>query len=203
MKRYLSLIASAMLFLLLYTGCGSSAGAGAQNAPMAEEMHAASDSLSSNSASQTRLPDNRKWVITSEVRAETEDLDVTVDAVMNRVNELSGYVEDQNFDNGSAYGDYEKDRSARMTVRVPVEKVDAFMETVEEQTNVVSSSRNLEDITLQYTDTETRIAALEAEEERLLAFMEQAENMADLLEIERRLTDVHYELDNVNSRLRT
>ena len=27
--------------------------------------------------------------------------------------------------------------------------------------------------------------------------------MADLLEIERRLTDVHYELENVNSRLRT
>ena len=206
MKRYLSLIASAMLFLFLYTGCGSSGGSAAQDVPveqMAEEYYAENDSLNSAEPQKTQLPDNRKWVITAEVHTETEDMDQTVDAVMQRVSELKGYVEDQNFDNGSAYGGYEPERSAWMTVRIPAENIDDFMETVEEKTNVVSSSRNLQDITLQYTDTETRIAALEAEEKRLLEFMEQAETMADLLEIERRLTDVHYELENVNSRLRT
>ena len=206
MKRYLSLIASAMLFLFLYTGWGSSGGSAAQDVPMeqmAEEYYSEADSLNSQESGKTQLPDNRKWVITSEVHTETEDMDKTVDAVLQRVNELNGYVEDQNFDNGSAYGDYAPNRSARLTVRIPAENIDDFMKTVEEKTNVVSSSRNLQDITLQYTDTETRIAALEAEEARLLEFMEQAESMADLLEIERRLTDVHYELENVNSRLRT
>ena len=205
MKRYFSLIASAMLFLFLYTGCGASSGDAANAVPRQEameEMGAAAD-VNGSAAVRTPLPENRKWVITSNVHAETEELDQTVETVLTRVQELKGYVEDQNFDNGSYYGGGNDSRSARLTIRVPAESIDAFMDTVQDQTNVVSSSRNLQDITLQYTDTETRIAALKAEEARLLEFMEQAETMADLLEIEGRLTDVHYELENVSSRLRT
>ena len=205
MKRYLTLLLSAVLILSLFTACGSSS-ASYDSAPeeYAQEAMAENNALSSHSESgQTRLPDNRKWVITSEVRTETENLDTAMDAVLTKANELQGYIQDQSFENGSYYGGYDHSRSARLVVRIPAELIDDFMNTVEEKTNVVSSSRNLQDITLQYSDTETRIAALEAEEARLLEFMDQAENMADLLEIERRLTDVHYELENVTSRLRT
>ena len=210
MKKYLTLLLSAALILSLFTACGSSSsseyegGAMAENyapeamdAPMMEEM------APNAAAGKNQLPENRKWVITANVQAETENLDSTMDLIFARVAELNGYVEDQHFDSGTYYGGNDHSRSARMAVRVPADKVDAFMTSVKEQTNVVSSSKNLEDITLQYTDTETRIKALKTEEERLLAFMEQADTMADLLEIERRLTDVHYELENVNSRLRT
>ena len=208
MKRYLSLLFSVILVLSLFTACGSSSYDGSASGEVSmNEMapeEAAPDRLSNSSApGETKLPDNRKWVITSEVRAETNDLDATLEAVLAKAAELQGYVEDQHFDSGSYYGGYDEQRSARMTVRIPAESIDQFMETMEEQTNVISSSKNLQDITLQYSDTETRIKALEKEEARLLEFMEQAETMADLLEIERRLTEVHYELENVNSRLRT
>ena len=69
-------------------------------------------------------------------------------------------------------------------------------------TNVVSSSRYVEDITLRYTDTEGRVKALQTEEARLLELMEQAETMSDLLEIEGRLTEVRYQLENYTSTLR-
>ena len=69
-------------------------------------------------------------------------------------------------------------------------------------TNVVSSSRYVEDITLSYTDTEGRVKALKTEEARLLELMEQAETMSDLLEIEGRLTEVRYQLENYTSTLR-
>ena len=210
MKKYLTLLLSAALILSLFTACGSSsssdyeAGAMEENyAPESMNSAMMEDTAANAAAGKNQLPENQKWVITAEVQAETEQLDSTMDAVFARVAELDGYVEDQHFDSGTYYGGNDHSRSARMVVRVPADKVDEFMASVKEQTNVVSSSKNLEDITLQYTDTETRIKALKAEEERLLAFMEQAESMADLLEIERRLTDVHYELENVNSRLRT
>ena len=51
-------------------------------------------------------------------------------------------------------------------------------------------------------DTESRLAALETEEERLLELLAQAETMSDLLEIESRLTDVRYELESAASQLR-
>ena len=68
---------------------------------------------------------------------------------------------------------------------------------------MVRSSKNLEDITLTYVATESRMKALQTEEARLLELMEQAETMSDLLEIEARLTDVRYELESVTSQLRT
>ena len=173
MKRYFSLLVSLLLILSLFTGCGSSSYENDMSAGMPmEEMGAmdAPEEVLSNTAApeKTKLPENRKWVITSEIRAETNHLDGAVDSVLAKAGELGGYVEDQHFDNGSYYGGYDAARSAHMTIRIPAEKVDAFVETVEEKTNVVSSSRNLQDITLQYTDTETRITALKTEEARLL-----------------------------------
>ena len=201
MKRYLTLLLSAVLILSLFTACGSSGSSSDYNSAAPEEMmDSASNELSASAQpGQGKLPENRKWVITSEVQTETHDMDATITAVLDKTNELQGYVENQNFDNGS----YGSGRHVRLTIRVPAEDIDAFMKTVEEATNVIYSSRNLEDITLQYSDTEVRIAALKAEEARLLEFMEQAETMSELLEIESRLTNVHYELENVSSRLRT
>lgn len=202
MKRYLSFIFSIFVMLSLFTGCGaSSKNSMAQAAP--EEQAVRNDQLAAEAAPQSApLPENRKWVITSNVQAETENLEETLEAIFSKVKELEGYVEDQRTENGSAYSDY-RYRSAELTIRVPAAQIDHFTEAVAEKANVVSSNKNLEDITLQYVDSETRLEALKKEEARLLELMDQAETMADLLTIEQRLTDVHYELESVTSRLRT
>ena len=148
------------------------------------------------------LPENRKWVITMNIDTETEDLDGALDSLNRQIRELNGYVQEQNIRNGSTYSS-SRYRSASLTVRIPAEQLDIFTSSLTEFTNVVSSSRSAEDITLSYVDTETRITALETERDRLLELMEQAETMSDLLEIESRLTDVNYELERYGSRLRT
>ena len=201
-KRYTGLML-ALLLLLSLTACGAAAAPeGMQNemamdAPM-EEQALADNSLSGSDS----LPQNRKWVITLRMQAETEDLDAMLDQVFAQAEALGGYVEDQNIHNGTAYASH-RYRSASLTVRIPAQSVDNFTEQVEKTANLVSSSRNLEDITLQYVDTETRLKALEVEEARLLELMEQAETMSDLLEIEGRLTEVRYEKERITSQLRT
>ena len=93
-------------------------------------------------------------------------------------------------------------RYADLTLRIPVEKLEEFTAAVDSLSNVVSSSRNTEDVTLQYVDTESRVKALETERDRLLELMEQAETMSDLLEIESRLTEVRGELERYASQLK-
>ena len=201
MKKYLSLILSALLIVCLFAGCGSSKTDAAMSAAAAPDMENAmspQDSLSAEAGHSTAaLPENRKWVITSQIEAETENLEVLLDGVFAKVAEMDGYVEDQNLSSRSG-----RSRSAQLVIRIPAEQADAFLEHMKEASNVFSSSKNLEDITLQYSDLETRLAALKVEEERLMELMKQAETMSDLLEIEKRLTDVHYELENATSRLR-
>ena len=206
------------LLLSILSGCGSksyTASSSMENYEYADavaETMAASrdfamgvaneDSGSGMENTADVLPENRKWVITMNIDTETEDLDTALDSLNRQIRELNGYIQEQNIRNGSAYSS-SRYRSASLTVRIPAEQLDTFTTSLTEFTNVVSSNRSAEDITLSYVDTETRITALETERDRLLELMEQAETMSDLLEIESRLTDVNYELERYGSRLRT
>ena len=161
---------------------------------------AGSNAKSAADTASIPLPENRKWVITMSLTAETENLADAMGLLAEKIQESGGYVESQSV-SGTAVNSG-RSPSAYITVRIPAEQLDSFVEDVSGMTNVVSSSRYVEDITLRYTDTEGRVKALQTEEARLLELMEQAETMSDLLEIEGRLTEVRYQLENYTSTLR-
>ncbi len=163
---------------------------------------AAVDKLTTEAESPAEvLPENRKLVRTMRMEAETEDLDALLAALDAKTTELGGYVEGRKVYNGSTYAD-RRYRNASITFRIPAAQLRSFTDHIAGVSNVVSSSETIDDITLQYTDTESRIAALKVEQERLMALLEQAESLSDLLQIESRLTEVRYELENYESRRR-
>ena len=143
---------------------------------------------------------DRKLIKTVEISAETEDLDTLMGSLTKAITAAGGYVENQTVHNGSSYSTY-RSRSATLTIRVPAEKLDEFVSKVAGSANVVSQEASMDDVTLTYVATESRIEALETEQKRLLELMEQAETMSDLLEVEARLTDVRYELESVTTQL--
>lgn len=217
-KKILTAVMAAALLLGLLGGCGSKnlsmdadtarsyayADDGisyetAMAAPAAMSG-AGSNAKSAVSTASIPLPENRKWVITMSLTAETENLTDTMGLLAEKIQASGGYVESQSI-SGTAVNSG-RSPSAYITVRVPAEQLDSFVEDVSGMTNVVSSSRYVEDITLSYTDTEGRVKALKTEEARLLELMEQAQTMSDLLEIEGRLTEVRYQLENYTSTLR-
>lgn len=205
-QRFFPLLLTLALMLSLLTGCGGTSkmtdSVAYEMAPAeAQEVGAAMDTGAGNSDAALTLPENRKWIITVDMSAETEDLDILLSGLNQQIAELSGYVEDQSIYNGSTHS-ARRYRRASLTVRIPAEDVDSFTQQLSGIANVVSTNKSLEDVTLQYTDTQTRITALETKQARLLELMEAAETIADLLEIEARLTDVRYELESYTSRLR-
>ncbi len=209
MKKWIALLLSTALLLCLLTGCGGSSASYAVKEEMAAEAPAAmaagtaNDTLTSAAPNgSSAVPENRKWIITVYMDAETDDLDAMTAALDEKITALKGYVEDQHIYNGSAYSS-RRYRSASLTIRIPADQVDSFTEQVSGIANVVSQEKNLEDITLQYVDTESRVTALKTEQARLLELLAQAETMADLLEIEARLTEVRYALENYSSQLRS
>lgn len=211
-KQFLSLFLCAIVICSLFAGCGSnSKGLSADAAaPMAREMaaeeagygSAAGNSLTdSGSTSSSVMPESRKWIITMYLSAETDDLDAMTAALDEKIASMKGYVEDQNVYNGSAYSG-RRYRNASLTIRIPAEDADSFTQEVSGIANVISKEKNLEDVTLNYVATESRVQALETEQTRLLELLAKADNMTDLLEIESRLTDVRYELENYASQLK-
>ena len=183
MKKYLSLIVSLVLLAALLTGCGSAASSTAsydrgvaEYAVMADEaaMAPAEGAALKNTAADTgstALPENRKWIVTVNLTAETDDLDALRSALDEKIAALNGYVENQSVNNGSAYQSSRRYRSANLTIRIPAGQVDAFLRDVDGLANIVRQNKSIEDVTLNYVATESRLKALETEEARLLELL--------------------------------
>ena len=205
--RKLLCVLLTMLLLLGLTACGSSAKSEAAYdngyyAPGAEAPAEMESGLSKVESTTSSLPTDRKLIRTISIEAETEDLTTLSEDIAGRISALGGYIESKNLRNGSSYSGYIR-RTLSMTVRIPADQADEFVATVSENANIVSSTENVDDVTLQYVDTESHVKALETEQERLLALLEKAETLKDILTLEERLTDVRYELERYASQLRT
>lgn len=143
----------------------------------------------------------QKLIRTMDLDVETDNMDDLLAFLDTKVAALGGYMEERNVRNGSQ-SSTRRYRYANMTIRVPVERLDEMVEHISGKSNVTSSSESADDITLTYVATQSRITALEVEQERLLELLAKADNMGDLLQIEARLTEVRTELEKVASQLR-
>ena len=159
------------------------------------------DKAEGTSTTAVALPENRKLIQTVNMTVETDNLDGLMNQLNQQIAAASGYVESQNIYNGSAYSG-RRYRNAELTIRVPADQLEGFVNQVSGAANVVTSNRRVQDITLSYVATESRMKALETEQTRLLELLSMAENMDDLLTVEKRLTEVRTEIEQVGSVLR-
>lgn len=204
--RRLFAITMCLLLLLLIVGCSAQSGeAMPGTAGMGYDANYESGKLngssSGNSAGSDVLAD-RKLIRKIRTEAETEDMDALLESVNARVAELGGYIESRNIQNGSQYSGYYR-RTATLVIRIPADQLDAFVDQVGKVSNIVSTVEDSDDVTLQYAATESRLAVLRTEEERLLQFLSEAKSVSEMLEIEKRLTEVQSEIESITTQLNT
>lgn len=142
----------------------------------------------------------RMLIKTVFMNVESEDVDAMTKNVEKRVDELGGYIESMNMDN-TKYSNSER-KTANITARVPVEKLDQFCNEVEGQSNVLSKSSNAEDVTLKYVDMQSRMDSLQTEYDRISELLKQADELENIIELEKRLTDIRYEMQSYGSQLK-
>ena len=145
----------------------------------------------------------RKLIRNVDMNVETREYDKLLASVQNKVTELGGYIENLDAYNGSSYYNYRSTRNANLTIRIPKDRLDEFLDTVSDLGNVTSRSENVQDVTLTYVDLQSHRDALQTEQERLLQLLEQAESIEDIITIEQRLSDVRYQLESMESQLRS
>lgn len=207
---------------LVFTGCASKnstdksnpaakeeavADTAAQEMAAAEE--AGNNSLgspgtggTSEAANETAsLPDSaRKLIKRIGLEMETKDFDNLLPSIEARTKTYGGYVE---YSQTDGIGYYQKNsRYATLTLRIPDDQLNAFLNEVDTLGNILSKQISTEDITLQYADTQSHKKALTMERDRLFELLEKAKTMEELIALETRLTEVRYELESFESQLR-
>lgn len=152
---------------------------------------------SEEDAAAAALPADRKLIRDAELNVETKTYDQFMTDVNKQVAALHGYV--QSTDAGT---NYSGSRYSTMVLRIPADSLDAFLQFVAEAGTVTYESTSVQDVTDDYIDIESRIAALETEQQTLLDLLKKAEDLTDTLEIQDRLSEVRGSLESYKGRMK-
>lgn len=231
LRHAMPLISLIVASALSLSGCGASKATGGSSLSYIEETAAASGEYGFNSSSlydgsptdteydsgggqlkneeaknsSEQVPETygRKLIRTVNLTVETDTFDELMKSLQNGISALSGYIEQTDISGSSTLrNNIQNPRYASMTVRAPSDKLDQFVGQVEEGGNVTNKSETTEDVTLQYSDLESRKKTLTMEQDRIWALLEKADSLDSVIALEARLSEIRYELESMESRLR-
>lgn len=183
-----------LLALAVLTGC---AGAGTDGgfAPGAPAgMPAATEVAADTKAAMPGFDaagSDRSIVRTAWLTLRVDDLGSTAREIAGLARDAGGEVTAE--DSGTAG----TDPYASLTVKVPADGLDGFLEAVRALGTQVSSSVSAVDVTMQAQDLDARIATLRASTERMRELMDDATQVADIVAIEAELGARQAELDGL------
>lgn len=169
-------------------------------APAADMAKMAPDANMSTSASGSTDPlaaGERLVVRDANLSIQAEDVNGVDQQIRALVGTEQGFVL-----NSSTYG-ADQDLVINLTVKVPVDKLDGVITSIEKLAyKVVSRGMSGSDVTEEYVDLAGRLTALNASRDRLLELLRKAEKVEDAVAVNMALTDIQSQLEQVTGRMR-
>ncbi|MBQ6000111.1 MAG: DUF4349 domain-containing protein [Clostridia bacterium] len=149
----------------------------------------------------------QKLIYIGYLSVETLDFDQTCSGVEEMIRQYGGYTEASNLSGRTVYRGEEGmptlvDRYATYTLRIPKAKFSDFMAHAGDLGNVTDVSTQLENISPQFYDTQSRLDAYQIQYDRLLSLLEKADRIEDILALESQLTEVRYRIEAMTTQLR-
>jgi len=160
-----------------------------------------SQAPTSSSDNESTSEYQRKIIRNAHLSLETRTFDESIASISATVEKYGGYVE-SSYVSGQSVNSSGVQRRAEYTVRVPAESLDAYLDSLGGNFNVLSRQISSNDITTTYYDAKARLESLEIQEERLLAMLEKATELEYLIQLENALADVRYQIERYYSQIR-
>ena len=148
----------------------------------------------------TAATQDRMIIYTVNMDLVVEDTAAALEQIESLAANMGGFVS-----NSNAWKEKDQLR-ARITVRVPADRLDQALTQIRDlATDVQSESRDSDDVTEQFTDLEARLRNLRKTEEELLELLEtRQEETGDteaILEVHRYLTDIRGQIEQIQGRM--
>ena len=201
--------------ILLLAGCGSasknfesmdSSAADSEGWTQETDYEYTEDVSSEENAevSEDVLPENdlehRKLIRTIHLDMQTKGFDTLMEQLDESIQKHGGYIENSSIDTPQ----YENaKRSCSLTIRIPSEQLDSFLTFAGTLGSITYQTETKEDVTLDYVDITTLKESLTVEYERVTQLLEEASDIEQILALESKLSDLRYELNRLDSRIRT
>lgn len=228
-RKLFSALALLLVIALVFSGCGANLPASeseaydmayseSQEMPMSvvEESYDSDmmelnftsgvDNTEQQENAQT-VPQNpaEKIIYSGYACVETLEFEKSIEDLMKMLSDCGGFIQYSDItgsDFNSLHSGAKTYRRANYTLRIPAESFNGFNEGLSAIGNVPYSSTNAENITMQYNDTSSKLAARQTEETRLLELLAKAETVEDIITIEQRLSEIRYEIESLTSQIK-
>lgn len=136
------------------------------------------------------------------IQMQTENYSEDMAALEELVTSMGGFItsrEEWGSEQSAETG--ENPRTLSLTLRIPSDQLDAFVEQAKQVGIVTASSISETDVTDQYTDTDRRLQAYQKQYDRVLEMMDQATTVEELIQIESELSRLEMEIESCQGTL--
>lgn len=205
-RRTLATLCLALLLGGSLAACSAGGGAGSQPLPGVVAGDAGSfakdQAIGPELMPGGSMPDasQRSVIRTGEATITVADPAAAADEVARIATEQHGSVDSRSVDRGAS-GAEGGAASASLTIRVPEDRLDQTFEALSGVGRVVHESRSENDVTLQHTDLQARVKALQTSVDRLNELLASSASTSDLIEVENALAQRQQELDGLRAQL--
>ena len=138
-----------------------------------------------------------KLIYNASVSFSTEQFDEDVLKVKTAAAGFKGYVSNEVIRGTKPEKQSDGGRYTDITVRIPTENYNAFISMLSGMGKNTYMSQNVNDVTDQYYDVETRLEVLELSKGRLEELLKKAEEMEDIISLNQELSDITYQIENL------
>lgn len=141
--------------------------------------------------------ENRKLIKTGDLEFECESLSETRKQIEQAVKAQGGFIQDEELSR------YEKRAREDLIIRVPSENFDTLVSEISKgAVRMERRSIEIEDVTEQYVDTETRLAVKRQLETRYRELLSKAEDVADIVAIEEQIAKLREDIESAEVQLK-
>lgn len=146
-------------------------------------------------AIEAEATEGRQRTFTANLSLGVDEVDRAVERAAEAVSSVGGFT-------ATAEVDLEGDRQASASYRVPADQFDGAIDALGALGEVRTKDVRTDDVTAEYADLESRVAALRTSVERLQGFLAQATDVGQIATIEAELTRREAELESTEGRRR-
>lgn len=174
-----------------------------QPVPSIELQNSTSDYVKSYEQPAASAATERLVIQNVDMRIVVADPKTRMDEIAQMAVEMGGFVVSSNLYR-STYGPNQIEvPEASITIRVPAARLDEALEKIKaDVVKVDYENRSGQDVTSQYVDLKSRLAAKEKAEKELLRIMETAERAEDVLAIYMQIQNIQTEIESLKGQIK-
>ncbi len=148
-------------------------------------------------STKTPVNYNRKLIKTGEIKYETDDINKSRAFLETLVKKHHAFIANERSNNFTA------ELNQNLAIRIPFENFDAFVSDLSTSVSKFDFKNiNVQDVTEEYIDIQSRLKAKYKLEESYLALLKKALKIKDIIAIEKELNYVRSDIESMEGRLR-